>query len=258
MTSTALIEADLREAADGSWQVILARPGRLTESALSAITFAHWPLLWPEAEDSVRRRGPMPPAPSQLAGEVLESHWDPARRAVVGTISVVEKLADLLRRVPRALRLRLDLSSPAVLETPGEHGAFTVTTVGRAPSHAGRLLEAAATAAATETRGGPVQGLTLQEAPCLPEVQAAIRATTASTVMCTGPESPEQEFKRKLRTGELSAVVPEPDERDGPTRRLRLIESLATPTPTPTAFAERCRRRGLDPARFGMPGGEAA
>jgi hypothetical protein len=210
--------------------VVLARPtSQRPASALEreASSFVGWPLMEPEPDERRRARQGIPRPPSDLRGEVVEAWWDAGERAVVGRLSLTDRLAALLRRLPGAVRL------------VAKDGWIAVTSAGGRAS-------------------GPAH-------PALTESYINTRKDEDMPEMTLGEALRRPEVVRFLRH-ELGLPEPEravvPARLDDRTRGERLLESLAeTPAPRRPAGGEvrdLFVRRGLDPKLFGLPGGDAA
>lgn len=127
--------------ADGTLDVVIMRPGagrgpgqRIFEAdmlAANAHKFAGWPMFDNHESPQARRaRQGIPRAPSELAGEIREAWWDPeyvdpeldadrgfGRGAVVGRAMLTKPMEDLVRRLPRAVKLSVNAMATKI--TPG-------------------------------------------------------------------------------------------------------------------------------------------
>jgi hypothetical protein len=206
---------------DGTVSVVLQRTGagRLSEAGLGAV--AGLPIFWPETAEARRVRGVMPQPPTLLAGEVLEAGHQGG--ALVGRLAVVDKLASLLRRLPGRLQFV-------------RRGDFFEVTTGSGATGADRA--ALVEAAVESDRSKAMAGMTLVEALRTPEVVEHLR----------------HELGLAERSAPAVARVPEQS------RAARLLEAVSQPVeqaPVVSPVLELMRRRGLNPAHFGM-GGDAA
>jgi hypothetical protein len=113
--------------ADGTIDFVIIRPcngrgtgNRIYEAAVlerDAQVFTGWPVYDNhESPEAARARRGIPRPPSQLAGEIRESFWDPTfttpddakmdfgQGAVIGRFMLTEDMEKLVRRLPRAVR----------------------------------------------------------------------------------------------------------------------------------------------------------
>lgn len=141
MSALRLVEATAEASTtfndDGTVNVVILRPCRgrgpgariYTPDMLreNADVFAGWPMFENhEPETAKRARGGLPRSPGELVGQVLESWWDAEYvgpddakfgfepGAIVGRAAVVAKMEDLIRRVPRAVKLSVNALATGV------------------------------------------------------------------------------------------------------------------------------------------------
>lgn len=313
MTALAPAPADRPRVAafndDGTIDLVLMRPaatGPLMASAAvlerDAAAFTDWPLYPPEEAAARAGRGMLPRPPSELAGEVRSARWAPTyqtkrdaelgfeRGAVIGRVSPVEWLEQLLRSIPATLRLWVELP-PASKTRPArggtvveriapdpEHGHFIVSTRGGRARHGLPLVETPTDRQEREN----MPDMTLAEALRTPEVIGYLREQLASDQpprTATGgflvDDSPmarrlkekglnpadffhtrrpaHGETSDERRRRQLRAVAAAPA-----AQRAELLEAVNAETPaTPRQFlgpdspvGQRLRAKGIDPSIF--------
>ncbi|WCB95496.1 hypothetical protein DSM104299_04244 [Baekduia alba] len=231
--------------------LVLARPTPTLPATVlqrDAGAFAGWPLFEPETEARAAARRGIPRPPSDLRGAVLESWWDGEREAVLGRVAVVDGLASLLGRLKTAIRLEPHLSagSRRVLKggrrlvesiAPDPESGWLAVVTGTGGSGSAHL---ALVECYTDNNGekSDMSKMTLAEALRRPEVVDHLRVELGLAEPRTAPAAREPER----------------------TTSARLLESMMRPVeapPTESPFVAMCKRRGLNPAHFGMGGGAA-
>ncbi len=141
--------------ADGTLNVVILRPcrgrgpgGRIYTAEMlreNAEAFAGFPMFDNhEPEAAKRARQGLPRPPSDLAGQVLESWWDPNHvgpddaklgfdpGAVVGRAAVTDAMEQLVRRLPKAVKLSVNALATGVRPGvwKGKRGAIVEGIVG--------------------------------------------------------------------------------------------------------------------------------
>ena len=224
--------------------LVLARPSaRLLEASKlqrDASAFKGWPVFWEEPTAVRKWRGGLPPAPSGLAGEVIDARWDPGystaedprlgfeRGAVVGRVAMTDSFEALLSRLPTAVKLRMN-ADPSF----DQGGSFEVCVgSGRVPLAvaADKLVEAPAVQLSeADPAAGAVEDMRRRG---LSERMIEAFYTGGGGVDLRS----DGQVQREARLAARQALAPAPARSADPG----------------VQYAESLRRRGLSPSDFGV------
>lgn len=234
-------------------------------------------IIW-SGEDppgAARARGGIPRPVSDIAGEIKAARFDGGRDAAVVEAVFSDKIADLIRRIPSALRLaakRLtgDRESDVIVLSTGPGVPLDVRD---------QLLEAAK--ADPYTPEGDEMTMTLAEALRTPAVVNYLRETLAPPRLkqhATRPPTQVDEARARIMSGEYGRDMADRRSREplqafgrllspppAPRMPARLVEAALTTADPAQVFGLRkpdwvinLEKRGLDPKSYGYtpaPGG---